>query len=268
VKILIRKKILLIVFGLIFLSLAGCDPPLIEVEEFEYDLNINIVGEGTVDIIIEVAPLAEKYDKGTVLIFKAQAKEGWYFSHWSGDLTGNKNPDGLAMAKDTVITAHFFEILNEDFSLLTFGEIPQGWTRGGMNEGLDWGVTNSSFAGGEAPEMRFSWNNWEGSSFLETPEIDGSGLTGLELSFKHHLAHWGEPEKYILGVSVTKDGGSSYTNFWSVQPLGNIPAETITLDISSFDGETFNIVWFFLGDSGQIDFWYIDDILVTGTPNN
>lgn len=41
---------------------------------------------------------------------RATAASGYRFSHWSGDLTGTKNPTTLVMTGDLAVTAHFVEL--------------------------------------------------------------------------------------------------------------------------------------------------------------
>lgn len=50
------------------------------------------------------------YGKNTELILKAEAIEGYYFSHWSGDLISNVQPIKISVTQDMNITAHFNEI--------------------------------------------------------------------------------------------------------------------------------------------------------------
>ena len=68
-----------------------------------YDLDINVVGNGTVNI----TPNKTNYTYGAVVNLTAISDEGWYFNNWAGDITGNDNPFFAAIVNDIRITAIF-----------------------------------------------------------------------------------------------------------------------------------------------------------------
>jgi len=41
----------------------------------------------------------------------ADADSGWVFDHWSGDLTGDNNPEYITMDENKTVTAHFVELI-------------------------------------------------------------------------------------------------------------------------------------------------------------
>ena len=71
--------------------------------EDQYILKININGSG----MISKDPDQETYTYGTLVSLTATADHGWIFSHWSGDLNSNNNPETINMTTDKNITAHF-----------------------------------------------------------------------------------------------------------------------------------------------------------------
>lgn len=75
-----------------------------------YTLTINIDGNGS------VVPPGGDYYINTVVNLTAIPDGGWNFSHWSGDLSGNNNPDSILMDSDKVVNAHF----NQQFYTLNF----------------------------------------------------------------------------------------------------------------------------------------------------
>ena len=95
-----------------------------------------------------------------------------------------------------------------------------------------------------------------------TPAIDASTHSGLELSFKHFVDDF--LGGYDLKVQVSTDGGDTWTDAWSISPAGDVGPETVMVDLSAYNGQTFQVAWVFSGDSYDIYFWYIDDISVTG----
>jgi len=69
----------------------------------EYTLAININSLGTVT----KDPDQTNYTSGTLVQLSANPYTGWTFSHWSGDLNSNNNPETIIMTSDKNITAHF-----------------------------------------------------------------------------------------------------------------------------------------------------------------
>ena len=60
-------------------------------------------GEGTV----EQSPVGPNYLDGSSVTLTVTAEEGYYFSNWSGDLTGDTNPVDLVMDAPKTVTAVF-----------------------------------------------------------------------------------------------------------------------------------------------------------------
>jgi uncharacterized repeat protein (TIGR02543 family) len=69
----------------------------------EYTLTIIIDGQGTVI----KDPNQTTYTYNTIVELTAVADPNWIFSSWSGDLTGNENPDTITMTGNKTVTAHF-----------------------------------------------------------------------------------------------------------------------------------------------------------------
>ena len=71
----------------------------------QYTLTVNIVGNGT----IIKDPNQATYTYGTIVELTADADPGWLFQGWTGDLTGNNNPENINMTENKVVTATFAE---------------------------------------------------------------------------------------------------------------------------------------------------------------
>ncbi len=71
----------------------------------EYMLDVDIVGEGTVDVDPEQAT----YHYGDVVTLTATADLGWTFAGWSGDVTGTDEVITVTIMGDHVITATFIQ---------------------------------------------------------------------------------------------------------------------------------------------------------------
>ena len=154
-------------------------------------------------------------------------------------------------------------IFSEDFSSGTFP--PAGWSV--MGDGTDnWSAEETNNAGGIAPEVRFFWSpNFVGNSRLVTTTIATSGYSTVLLSFKHFLDDFGAAGSYTIYVETTSDGGTTWNEVWSVEdPGANIGPEEKFLLISNGDvgSDNFQIAFRFDGDSYELDWWNIDDVVL------
>jgi hypothetical protein len=69
----------------------------------EYTLDININGNG--HVIKD--PDQNTYPFDSTVELTAVPDPGWVFDHWSGDLTGDNNPETLLMNSNKTVTTHF-----------------------------------------------------------------------------------------------------------------------------------------------------------------
>ncbi|TVR42460.1 MAG: T9SS C-terminal target domain-containing protein [Bacteroidia bacterium] len=152
-------------------------------------------------------------------------------------------------------------VLHEDFG---GGQMPpDGWSISAF--ATNWSVQSTANAGGVGPEARFNWSpQFSGSSNLISPSLDLSGNDSgvLLLSFKHMLDHFGGP--YTLGVAARTNGGAWNTVWQILNPTGNVPAQEVSIDLDGdmVTSDDFQFSFFFSGNSYNINFWYIDDVLV------
>ena len=157
------------------------------------------------------------------------------------------------------ITVGFLPILmDEDFD--TFP--PDGWYTEGANGGNNWQGSDNYFTGGVPPEAMFSWYpNTTGIQGLVTLPINTVGIDILKLTFKHYLDDINGG--YLLGIATTSDT-INWNNVWSIQPTGDIPAETVVIHIANDDvgSENFQFCFYFYGYSGNLLRWDIDDVLL------
>lgn len=71
-----------------------------------YRIDTNIFGNGNVII----SPTKQYYLEDDTVILSASPSLGWYFSHWSGDNTGNINPDTIVITDNLTIDVNFLEV--------------------------------------------------------------------------------------------------------------------------------------------------------------
>jgi hypothetical protein len=137
---------------------------------------------------------------------------------------------------------------------------PAGWTIDAYVNNWSSGSTNN--AGGSAPEAAFTYSQNVGTSRLISPAADLTGITELKVYFRHMLDHYGGP--YSIGVA-TRSGGGSWNAVWQiVNPTGNVGPieESFVINNSDIGTSNFQICWFVSGNFYNLDYWYIDDVLV------
>lgn len=98
--------------------------------------------------------------------------------------------------------------------------------------------------------------------------FDLSSFTTLNLQFKHMFRYrnqtgGGVSRTIFLGVSTD---GQNFDTAWSRTNItGNINAQTINVDLSAYAGEpNVSILFGYVGSSGGLDGWFIDDLIFTG----
>ena len=150
--------------------------------------------------------------------------------------------------------------INEDMA----GSVPpSGWTQDGPSS--QWSQRSSSNAGGSSPEARFAYTNTVDVWHLYTPALDTSGMSSLNLQWRNMADDYGSG--CTLKVQTSTDGSTWHDAGWSWDSgNGNDAAslKTLTLSTSDVGSSTFYVSWTVDGDAYQIDYWYIDDVLLTG----
>ncbi|MDY0078729.1 MAG: carboxypeptidase regulatory-like domain-containing protein, partial [Bacteroidales bacterium] len=156
----------------------------------------------------------------------------------------------------------------ESFDGLANGELPAGWTNSPVT--TNWGASNTNYAGGTAPEMRFYWSpSGIGDYYLMTPVMSTEGQSTLQLSFKHEVDDYSLGDPYILRVIAIADGVEYIIHEWN--DPDDVPAITETFTLTSAHGvgaADFRIAWVYSGDSFDINEWDIDDVMLNGSRAN
>jgi surface protein len=73
----------------------------------KYSLTINTQGEGTVSEQLISSGKSTDYSSGSVVKLTANPSTGYYFSEWSGAITGDTNPVEVNIDRPKIITAKF-----------------------------------------------------------------------------------------------------------------------------------------------------------------
>jgi hypothetical protein len=153
--------------------------------------------------------------------------------------------------------------INEGFSAMP----PSGWTIDAS--GSHWTANASANAGGTSPEAQFDWSpQVVGVTHLISPAINTTGLSNVYLSFNHAFS--GIYGNFTIGIATRNSPSGTWNTVWSiVNPTAGVSATAMSQIISNSDvgSATFQISFFFDGDSYNIDDWWIDDVMLY-TPYN
>jgi serine protease AprX len=154
--------------------------------------------------------------------------------------------------------------INEGFA--TFP--PTGWQIATTGITGSWAGSATANAGGTSPEARFMYGtSGTGTSRLYCGPFNTTGRTALNLQFRQFF------DAYGAGVTVkvqTSTTGTTWTDTgWSFVggTVNDGPALEIEA-ISTAEGAgsaTFYVAWVVDGNSFQLDYWYIDSVLMTST---
>ncbi|MCK5261287.1 MAG: PKD domain-containing protein, partial [Thermoplasmatales archaeon] len=204
-----------------------------------YTLNVSIAGSGSVDL----DPPEGTYPSGTVVTLTATADLGWFFSQWSGDLSGSNNPETITMGSNKSVTAHFTQTdvnYTLNVSIAGSGSVdldPPGGTYPSNT------IVNTT----ATADPGWSFSHWSG-------DLGGSNNpeTITMASNKSVTAHFTQ-DQYILTVTIAGNGTviknpnqTTYTygtlveltanadpewtfSYWSGDLTGSKNPETITM---------------------------------------
>jgi hypothetical protein len=154
---------------------------------------------------------------------------------------------------------------NEDFTGISTGNLPEGWNSNRIN----WAVINTSLAGGNAPELQFSWEpEFQGTAMLKSPYINSTGYQNLMLSFRHMVDNFTPQGDYILKLVSIVDDQQFVINEWASQ--GDITPQLFSAIINNqqhgVGSDSLQIAWIFQGNSSDINWWNIDNVSLDVVP--
>ncbi len=137
---------------------------------------------------------------------------------------------------------------------------PTDWTIDGLE--AQWSTSNTANAGGAAPEAMFSWTSATSVTRFISPSLDLTGLTSVQLSFKHMYDWYSNPAP-LVGVA-TRSAGGPWTSVWEITPTGNVGPEQVDMTISNSDvgAADFQFCFYLDGNFYNLDYYYLDNILL------
>ena len=133
----------------------------------QYALFTNTIGEGQITETIVNTGKSTDYDSGTTVQLEAVPSQGYYFTGWSGDITGDTNPAQITIDKPKNVTATF-EKLSYELRVLTQGEgsVTEEIVNTGKSTDYEYQTT-----------VRLTAVPDEGSDFIEWEEGGAGGTT-------------------------------------------------------------------------------------------
>ncbi len=139
--------------------------------------------------------------------------------------------------------------------------MPVGWsTETGAADPV-WEISLTSNAGGTANELMGRWRSYDGTSRCYTPALDTTGISMVVLNFRQYYDDYGAG--VTIKVQYSTDGTTWIDSGWEI--LGGSgdtgPSEEEVYIPSTAD--TLYIAWVVDGNHFQINYWYIDDVVVT-----
>jgi hypothetical protein len=137
------------------------------------------------------------------------------------------------------------------------------WTQIGPLGTTNWALSTTTNAGGSPPsELRLSWTpSFNGLSKLLSCTINSTASFINYVKLKHYCDWYADPAPF-MGIGVSYDAGNTYTTLWQFQPVGgNVGPEDIEVSFTPSQN-SYQLVLFCNGNSFNIDFWYVDDIIV------
>jgi hypothetical protein len=158
----------------------------------------------------------------------------------------------------TIVKRQYTGFLHEDFNKSTFP--PAGWNNLGTTD--YWVQSSSNYAGGTSPEaILWYYNNYGGSAGLQSPFMDTSSATSLQLSFRSTISWSGGPCECT--VEVTDDGGTSWHDIspW-VNPVSVSQGNRYEVDISAYKSTQTGIRFIYSGQYSWLNFWALDDVIM------
>lgn len=162
----------------------------------------------------------------------------------------------VALCASGLFAQSRFIWVNEDFSSPTFP--PAGWTI--SEHAANWSSVQGAAAGGTAPEARLNWSpQFNGSTYLISPQYDTTGETTVYVDFDHFLDWYTNP--FTIGLATRSNNGAWNVAF-SQNPTANVGPQRKTVAINNADvgSSTFQFALFFSGNSYNLDYWYIDNV--------
>ncbi len=157
--------------------------------------------------------------------------------------------------------------IDEDFATAV---PPSGWNIYTSGTTGTWSQQSTSNAGGTSPEARFYYgSDGLGTSILYAGPFDTTGLTSMDLQWQNMIDDYTSGAGVRLSIRTSTDATTWIEDGWywdDTETPGDTTASLETLTVTTNVGSSsFYIGWAVTGNSYQLMYWYIDDVLLTST---
>ncbi len=146
--------------------------------------------------------------------------------------------------------------------------LPPDWWDYTSNTDIFWTVGNTNYAGGDSMEFTAEcfFPDQAGYAYLTSPPVNISGITELQLSFKHNFITSGNADG-MLTLLTTTDYITWQTSWTYNMALGTTGPEEVLLTLDSLSGDSLYISFIMSGSNIVFDNWYLDDISFSEVPS-
>jgi len=194
------------------------------------------------------------------------ANTTYYYKLWSVDGTVNYSNGVTANATTQCGNTSL------PYTQMFAGELfPSCWNQQSTGTGVinSWSASVSNHAGGTACEMNSSYQDVNsGITRLIAPSFNTTGMTQLNLSFRHMLDDYGPGA--TLRVQSSSDGVNWTNEAWSLATVSNSnvgPALVNTTITSNLNSPVTYVAFTVEGNLYQYDEWYIDEVTIQNAGN-
>jgi len=219
------KRFLVILLMIFVLVLTGC------YYKWFYSLNVDVSGEGTVNVQGEKNPEKDKYEKYTDLILTAEASPGWKFVDWTGDISSDDNPLNFKIQDDINLTANFER---DSFSVVTTivgnGKVEISPEMDEYEYGEE--ITLKAF-----PDENWEFHGWSGDITSSEKNVT------FNIDKNMNITATFEEKQFGVSVEIEGEGGVEITPDKELYDYGDLVSFAATPE----DG------WTFEGWSGYIE---------------
>jgi hypothetical protein len=226
----------------------------------QYTLTTSANGQGS------VSPAGiTTHNAGASITLSATPASGWQFDNWSGDVTGSNNPTNITINSNMNVTANFSQVGGGGctYTTINTNDFEGGW--GIWNDGgsdCRRSANDAAYANSGNYCVRLRDNT--STSVMTTDNLDLSSYEEVTIDFSYYVRSFENVEDFWLQYSA--NGGGSYTTLvdWirTVDFNNNErhnPSVVITGTFSSTARFRFRA-----DASGNSDWVYIDDVVITG----
>jgi len=193
----------------------------------EYELTVNIDGQGSVDI----NPDQEIYEEGTEVTLTADPAANWHFVEWTGDYEGRSRTIYITMDDDKDITAHF-EINKHTLTINIEGQGSTDPAEG--THTYDYGEEITVEA---MPDEGWEFSMWTGDigSPSEVVTVTINEDKEITAVFEEEPEPEPEPEEYELTINIDGEGSTNPAEGTHTYEEG----EEVTITATPADGWEF-----------------------------